>query len=210
MSAPSRRTAVPLLALAGVALGASVVSGCAAGRYNQNFRERSSIDSAEAVFGGNVQLRNAFIASPAKAGQAALVSFALYSPGAAAGDTLTSLTMPELSDQPLQLLSVSGGRQVPVDTIEVQAQSNPGAHTYAARVTGLKSDVLPATYHDAVFAFGALGPQRVQLPVRTIGQVRPGTTVAPTVIPDEPFPAQGGLPGGAVPPVTGSVKDGQG
>lgn len=181
-----------------VALGTAGVlalTGCGSGRYNQNFEQRAPVGGADLLL-GDLELRNAYILSPAKVGGDALVVFSLFGRAGAAPEQLTGVTLPSVSDAPLQLLQIEDGRQVPVPGIEVDAAQTTGERLYAASARRLKADLPPATYHDAVFDFSAHGPLTLRVPVRTIGQVQPGSTVLPSGFPDEPFPARDGLPGG--------------
>lgn len=193
----ARRTAVvPLLAV----LAAAFLSACGSGRYNQNFLEQSTIDATNRNL-GTVELRNAFIASPAVAGGDALVSFSLYARADTQGEEITSVQLPGASAGPLQLLELTGGRQSPVPTIPVQRQTSTGQRLFAAKATGLTTALRPATYHDVILTFRNQGPVTISIPVRRIGEVQPGSTVLPSAIPDSPYPAGGGLPGGLASPV---------
>lgn len=181
---PVRRAAV---LLAGIALVGTGAAGCGANRYSQTFREQASIDPTNADF-GPIQLRNAALVAAADKGQDVLMQFSLYGRQAATADTLRQITIPELSSQPLQLLTVAGGRATPVQQIAIPSTTTPGPSTYAALVSGITSAVRPATYVKAVFAFSAAGVQApLDIPVLRPGEVGSPTTI-PTVVPDVPLP----------------------
>ena len=203
MKRPRPASLIVVLGTAGVL----ALTGCGSGRYNQNFEQRAPVGGADLLI-SDLELRNAYILSPAKVGGDALVVFSLFGRAGAAPEQLTGITLPSASDEPLQLLQIEDGRQVPVPDIDVDAMQTTGARLYAASARGLKADLPPATYHDAVFAFSAHGPLTLRVPVRTIGQVEPGSTVLPNGFPDVPFPARDGLPGGSSTAAAESATEG--
>lgn len=192
MTAARRSPLAP--AVAAVA-AAAALAACGAGRHNQNFQERPTTDASMADYGG-VELRDVIIASPARVGQPALVTFSLYRRDMGPTESLTALSLPSLSPRPLQLLEVTGGTQRPVQEIPIDFQSSPGQRQFAATAPSVTTELRPATYVDATFTFARIGDRTLKIPVRTIGAAQPGSTIVPTIIPDVPHPAASGLPGG--------------
>ena len=203
----SRPAAPTLLLLAGALGLTGVLAGCGAGRYNQNFQEKAAIDPTNVDYGA-IQVRNVALSAAADAGQAAVLTFSLYSRQVQDADALTSITIPSLAgEQPLELLKVAGGTSTPVRQIPIPTTASPGPATYAARITSLSAPIRPSTYVETVFTFARAGAQApIDVPVRRLGDAT-GPTAVPTVIPDVPHPQPTAKAAGSPTP-TGEVDPG--
>lgn len=204
------RLAATVLALAALAAVAAALTACGSGRYNVNFSERASIDSARDTIDG-VELRNVIFSSPANQGQPALLIFSLYSRVTGDGEMLQSVSAPSLSRQPMQLQQVTApGQQQDVSAIPVRLTTSTGSQQFAATLPSVGRALPPATYVDVTFTFAKRGPQVLQVPVRTIGAAPPGSTLVPGIVPDSPHPPASGLPGGLLTPSAGATAAGNG
>lgn len=152
------------------------------GRNPETYRERPTVDAADANLGG-LQLRNVAVLPPADgatelaAGKDAMLTLSIINTGDAA-DKLTSVTSPAASS--VELVDGKGGTSTGVD---VPALGAIGASDFSVTLRGLTAAIRPGQSIPVTFVFSSGSQQRLDVPVRTYTSPAPSPSTnvfAPT------------------------------
>jgi len=172
----------------GAVLAVGALAGCAAGRYNQQFKERASITEVEGRVGG-IAVGGAYWVAGAPVGGAATLYFTLATI-ADQGDTLASVTSPVAAAPALTLGRRASGAATfaSISTADVPVTTMPFLPLYSATATSVTTALQPSATYPVIFTFQRGGSLTLQVPVLREGAVPAGSTGPAAVLPNTPYP----------------------
>ena len=172
----------PTAVLAAGLLLPFALTGCGVGRDPQTYRERPTVDAADASLGG-LELRNVAVLPPTDgaaelaAGKDAMLTLSIINTGDAA-DKLTAVMSPAASS--VELVDGKGDASTGVD---VPAQGAIGAADFSVTLHGLTAAIRPGQNIPVTFVFRSGSQQRLDVPIRTYTSPAPSPSInvfAPT------------------------------